>query len=79
MKRTIFVFATLVATSWTASPVRAAGEPHARRTAASRCRAENATVRQILAEWERLGNVRIVGVDNLAASQPLTVSLADVS
>ena len=41
--------------------------------------AQNATIRQVLAEWERLGHVRIVGVDRLAASQPLTLTLNDVS
>jgi len=41
-------------------------------------RAQNASVRQILAEWERQGHVRVVGVDRLAASQPLTLTLEDV-
>ncbi len=40
--------------------------------------AENASVRQILAEWERLGQVKIVGADKLAAGAPLTITLTDV-
>jgi hypothetical protein len=40
--------------------------------------AENASVRQILAEWERQGQVRITGVDKLTAGVPLTLTLTDV-
>ena len=41
-------------------------------------KAEQASVRQILAEWERLGQVKVVGVDRLAAGQPLTLTLTDL-
>jgi hypothetical protein len=40
--------------------------------------AQNASIRQILAEWERLGQVKVVGADGLAG-QPLTLTLENVS
>jgi hypothetical protein len=40
--------------------------------------AEQASVRQILAEWERIGQVRVVGVERLQSAQPVTISLKDV-
>lgn len=39
---------------------------------------QNASVRQILAEWERQGGVKVVNVDRLAATQPVTITLSDV-
>jgi hypothetical protein len=43
-------------------------------------KAEQATVRQILAEWERQGQVKVVGAERLtaAATQPLTLTLNDM-
>jgi hypothetical protein len=78
MKPTSFVVATFLATSCASV---ASGQQVSLTLNEGRVslRAENATIRQILAEWERLGQVRIVGVDRLAASQPLTLTLADVS
>jgi hypothetical protein len=40
-------------------------------------RAEQASLRQILAEWERQGQVRFVGIDKLAGG-PVTLSLTDM-
>jgi hypothetical protein len=40
-------------------------------------KAENATVRQILDEWTRVGQTRIVNADK-AAGQPVTLTLVDV-
>lgn len=40
-------------------------------------KAEQASVRQILAEWERQGQVRVVGADKLAGG-PITISLTDM-
>jgi hypothetical protein len=40
-------------------------------------KAEQASVRQILAEWERQGQVRVVGADKLAGA-PITISLNDM-
>ncbi len=40
--------------------------------------ADQATVRQILAEWERIGQVKVVGVERLQSAQPVTISLKDV-
>ena len=41
-------------------------------------RAENASVRQILAEWERQGQVKIAGADRITGGAPLTLTLADI-
>jgi hypothetical protein len=40
-------------------------------------KAEQASVRQILAEWERQGQVRIVGAEKLTGA-PITIALTDV-
>jgi hypothetical protein len=40
-------------------------------------RANNASLRQILAEWERQGQMKVVGADKLAHA-PVTLSLTDV-
>jgi hypothetical protein len=40
-------------------------------------RAEQASLRQILAEWERQGQVKFVGIDKLAGG-PVTLSLTDM-
>src|SRR3954462_492180 len=40
-------------------------------------KAEQASLRQILAEWERQGQVKVVGADKLVGS-PLTLTLVDV-
>jgi hypothetical protein len=40
-------------------------------------RAEQASLRQILAEWERQGQVKFVGIDKLASGAPITLSLTD--
>jgi hypothetical protein len=40
-------------------------------------KAEQASLRQILAEWERLGQVRFVGADKLTGG-PVTLSLTDI-
>jgi hypothetical protein len=40
-------------------------------------KAEQASVRQILAEWERQGQVKVVGTDKLAGA-PVTLTLVDV-
>lgn len=40
--------------------------------------ARDATIRQILAEWQRLGGVKVVGAERLSGTQPLTITLTDV-
>src|SRR4029453_563059 len=40
-------------------------------------KAEQASLRQILAEWERQGQVKVVGADKLAGA-PVTLTLVDV-
>jgi len=78
MKRTAIVFATLVA-ACVAGTASAQQVSLTLRNGRASLHAENATIRQILAEWERQGGVRVVGVDRLVAGQPLTITLADVS
>jgi hypothetical protein len=41
-------------------------------------RAEQASLRQILAEWERQGQVKFVGIDKLVSGAPVTLSLTDM-
>jgi hypothetical protein len=78
MKRTFLVLATLVAAAW-ASTASAQQVSLTLRDGRVSLRTENASLQQILAEWERQGRVRIVGADRLAATQPLTLTLEDVS
>ena len=40
-------------------------------------KAEQASLRQILTEWERQGQVKVVGADKLAGA-PVTLTLVDV-
>jgi hypothetical protein len=77
MNRTAFIVASVVAASW-AGTASAQQVTLTLRDGRATLTTQNASVRQILAEWERLGHVRIVGADRLAASQPLTLSLVDV-
>jgi hypothetical protein len=78
MNRTAFIIASVVAASW-------AGTASAQQVSLTlkdgrvTLITQNASVRQVLAEWERQGRVRIVGADRLPATQPLTISLVDVS
>jgi hypothetical protein len=77
MNRTAFFIASVVAATWagTASAQQVSLTLHDGRVTLN---AQNASVRQILTEWERQGHVRIVGADRLAASQPLTITLTDM-
>jgi hypothetical protein len=77
MNRTAFIVASVVAASW-AGTASAQQVSLTLRDGRATLTTQNASVRQILAEWERLGQVRIVGADRLAATQPLTISLVDV-
>ena len=76
--------ATLVASFCVAAMVGSAGMASAQAVQLSirdgrvTLKAEQASVREILAEWERLGQVKVVGVDRLAAGQPLTLTLTDL-
>jgi hypothetical protein len=77
MNRSAFVVAAVAVASW-ASTASAQQVSLTLKDGRATLITQNASVRQILAEWERQGRVRIVGADRLAASQPLTVSLVDV-
>jgi hypothetical protein len=78
MNRTAFIIAGVVAASW-AGPASAQQVSLTLKDGRVTLITQNASVRQVLAEWERQGRVRIVGADRLPATQPLTISLVDVS
>jgi hypothetical protein len=77
MHRTALIIASAIAIGW-AGTASAQTVTLTLKDGRATLTTQNASVRQILAEWERLGQVRIVGADRLAASQPLTISLSDV-
>jgi hypothetical protein len=78
MNRTAIVIASLVSAAW-AGTASAQQVSLTLRDGRATLVTQNASVRQILAEWERQGRVRILGAERLATSQPLTITLNDVT
>src|SRR5688572_27043473 len=65
------------AAAQTAIPAAAPGVSLVIRDGKVTLKAEQASLRQILAEWERQGQVKVVGADKLAGA-PVTLTLLDI-